>query len=155
MKKLFIVFVLLTAAMFVHQAKAQQLELPFKASDEILLEAYPGDANTILVTDLNSLPIKVRAALADVDLPLEMGDGYYDFVTGATYAVIDDAGIVVGYLEAELLSYSQDPEYHLGLAFITIKGRRLGKEPNQDSFNRGDHEDLARLPIELRPGDDE
>lgn len=145
MKNLIFVFSLLTSLAFSHSAQAQQMELPFKADDQILLEAFPGSKNVRLVNNVSSLPSKIVQAFKEIDLPFEMGDGYYDAVAWATYEVTNDSGRVVGYIEAALMTYTEDPGYYLGMAFVNSKGRRLEVDPHMGSY------EVEDLPSELHP----
>ncbi|KYG66446.1 hypothetical protein AZI86_05210 [Bdellovibrio bacteriovorus] len=147
MKNLMFVFAMLTSVVFVNHAQAQQLELPFKSADQVLLSTMPGDANARYINNVSSLPSKVVKAFDQVDLPFEMGDGYYNYRAGAFYEVTDN-GVVVGYIEANLMTYTEDPGFYLGLAFINAKGLRLEIDPNYGEFT------LDELPSELHPDPD-
>lgn len=136
-------------------ALAQQMDLPFpKHGDEILKEAYPGDPNTRLISPAE-IPQPARDALANVDLAFEMGDGYYDVIASALYEV-NDGQKVVGYLEAALLSYTQDPDISLAGAMINVQGVRLSPEPAYlNSFSDIEDPEILNLPVELHPQPEE
>lgn len=149
MKNLIFVFATLTMVAFTNFAQAQQLDLPFKSSDEVLLAAMPWSPNVRLINNVSALPSKIVKALDQVDLAFEMGDGYYNLLASAVYEVADEQGRVVGYIEAGFLSYTEDPEYFLGMAFINSKGKRLEVDPNFGSYEAAD------LPSELQPVDND
>lgn len=145
MKNLMCVFAILTSLVWAHHADATQLELPFKSADQILIEAMPWSANARYVNNLSSLPAKIVEAFGNVDLAFEMGDGYYDVCAQAYYEVRDESGVVVGYIEAVLATYTEDSGYYLGMAYINAKGRRLEADPHHGEY------ELADLPSELQP----
>lgn len=143
-------FGLLLAVSLGTQSHAQQLELPLQHPDKILAAAYYKDAN-LKIASHSALPEPVQAALRTVDFPFEAGDGYYDQKASVIYAVLDGNKNTVGYMPVALLSYTEDPEYVVVAAYITLQGRRLDKEIWMDSFDQDDAEALAELPPELRP----
>jgi hypothetical protein len=154
MKALIVVFGLLTAMVFGQQAQAQQLELPFSNPQKILGAAYPGDKNVHRVF-YDKLPLKIQDAFQNVDLAFEAGDGYYNLMTSAYYVVTDESGNVVGYMEAGLANYTEDPDYFLLAAWMDTHGVRLQKDVILDSWSIDDPAVNEQLPEELRPGTQE
>lgn len=123
-------------------AFAQQTELE---------KAYPGDANTRRIDFLEIRSAKVKETLQSVDLGYEMGDGYYDVLKLELYMVFDKNGKLLGFMEAALMSYTEDPDLFLVAAFVNTKGVRLGEVHNLNSYYGYDDENLLDLPEELRP----
>jgi hypothetical protein len=120
--------------MFTFQSFAQQLSFDFGIPDEILAEmdVYPGDKNLKFV-EFKDLPKKIQNTLSDIDLAFILGDGYYDYLSGATYEVYSDEGKLVGYYTVDLLSYTQDPEYYLAAAKITLDGKSKASYESMDN----------------------
>lgn len=116
-----------------------------------LVKAYPGEGNTKLIklTDIRSS--KVQEALKSVDLAFEMGDGYYDVIQSAIYMVFTKNGKLAGFMEAALLSYTEDPELYLVAAFVNTSGIRQGEVHELNFFQGYDDDRLKKLPLELQP----
>lgn len=137
------------AILFASLAVAQ--ELPLQHPDDILKNAYPGKPNTRVV-ELKDMPKVVSDTFATVELAFEMGDGYYDTLASAYYEVKDSNGAIVGYLEAALLRYTEDPDVPLVGAMVNLHGRRLDSAPVElDSFPNIDDSAILDLPAELHP----
>lgn len=103
-----------------------------------LNKVFPGDAGVsrMTATEFKALPPALRGALNSVDLPFEMGDGYYDFVSEKWYRVRSSFdGRVLGYLNQVRLSYTEDSEYADVLVRFAADGRRIGR-----------FEELGRVP---------
>jgi hypothetical protein len=136
-------------------AAARQGELPLEHPDQVLQKAYPGEANTKLIQFEAIKSAKVRETLNSVDLPLEMGDGYYGIIKSALYMVFTKDGQVAGFMEAALLSYTEDPELFLAAAFVNPQGRRLGEVHDLNIYSGYDDSELKNLPVELQPEGEE
>ncbi len=59
--------------------------------------------------DFKDLPKNVRAAMRDVDLPFEYGDGYYDILWEKIYLVKSNEE-VIGYIVETKMNYTEDDE---------------------------------------------
>lgn len=123
----------------------------FADSNNELVKAYPGASNTKLIqyTDIKSA--KVKNAFQEVDIAFEMGDGYYSTIKSAYYMVFTQEGKLAGFMQAALLSYTQDPDIYLVAAFITTGGVRLGQLHEINSYINIEDESLKELPVELQP----
>lgn len=122
------------------------------ASENVLTDAFPGASNTKLVEFKDIKSPKVRAAFTEVDLAYEMGDGYYDVINSAYYMVFTKEGHLAGFMEAALMSYTEDPELYLVAAFVDTRGERVGEVYKLRVYMDGhDDEELADLPAELQP----
>jgi hypothetical protein len=143
--------IFLAAALSFSAQAGQQPELPLNHPDDTLVKAYPGDNNTRPI-ELSAIRSKaVRDALKDVDLAFEMGDGYYDTLKSALYMVFGTDGKVIGYMEAALLSYTEDDDLFLVAAFVNTSGIRIGDVHDLTFFGSPEDEELQDLPVELRP----
>ncbi len=99
------------------------------------IEDYsPDSSQARLVTDKNEKML-ILYELEQVDVPFEMGDGYYDFVSSELYSVKDE-GKVIGYLELTKLSYTEDPIYVYVLVRFGADGKRVGDLEEYGTENR-------------------
>ncbi len=95
-----------------------------------LNRVYPGDRGVTKMTNaqFQALPPALKRTLGSVDVPFEMGDGYYDLVSERWYRIRSTVdGRVLGYLNEVRLSYTEDAEYVDVLVRFAADGRRIGK----------------------------
>lgn len=87
-----------------------------------------GDANVKALKgqEIKKLPRLVQDNFGKVDLPFELGDGYYDLKVSRYYSVTEDSGDVFGYLLWARLSYTEDKDYVEVLVRFDRNGLRLG-----------------------------
>ena len=128
-----------------------QPELPFQHPDEILVDAFLFSKNVRLVS-YDDIPTAVKDTLSEVDVAFEMGDGYYDIQANAVYEVTDPLNpkVVVGYMDATVLSYTEDPEYYLAILYVNPRGILLNSEWAREASPYSEEEIAQEFPPELQ-----
>lgn len=132
------------------QAESQP-ELPFEVPDQILQKAWLGQPNVRLVTS-SALPLVVADTLNQIEVPFEMGDGYYDLKVSAVYEVTNpnDSSEIVGYMGAYLMSYTEDRNYSLAILYVNPKGRLVNPDWVLESSSYDAEEIASDFPPELQ-----
>ena len=92
---------------------------------------YPYDEGVYAVSG-KAQKEAISSKLEEVDVPFEMGDGYYDVVWSKLY-IVRDGSDVIGYIEKYKLSYTEDREYVYVLVRWDAKGKRVGEIESIDS----------------------
>ena len=129
-------------------SSAHATEFDFDHPDEILKEKWPLSPDGLKLVEYDDLPAKVKATMFDIEIAVELGDGYYDILKEVHYAVYSDDGKLVGYIRAGLYSYTEDDDLTLAWVRVNLQGRRLDPELEIQPYGR--HE-IDKLPIELQP----
>lgn len=140
---------LLTLMLLSGQGHARQLDFDFGEHPvEILRNVHFFSPNIEVSWDI---PEEITKVWDERDFGFELADGYYGYGPTAYYKVYDSKQKVVGYMMAQTLSYSEDPEYHVAYTVCDLKGNTL-VELEYDVYDRSERESL---PVELRPAADE
>lgn len=129
-----------------------QPQLPFEHPDEVLVKAWLGQPNVRLIDANETVPAAVVKTLSDIDVPFEMGDGYYDAKVNAIYEVTNPSNPkeIVGYMDATILSYTEDPEYYLAIIYVNPKGRLVNPDWVTEASPYSKEEIEQDLPPELQ-----
>ncbi|MES2965831.1 MAG: hypothetical protein V4760_18260 [Bdellovibrionota bacterium] len=148
MRALVVVFVML-AGIFA-QAQSQP-ELPLEHPDQTLLDAFLGETNVRRI-EFSTLPTVVADTFSEIDVAAEMADGYYDLQASAMYEVTEpsNARKVVGYMSANVLSYTQDDDYSLALIYVNPEGRLVNPDWVRESAPYTAEEIARDFPPELQ-----
>lgn len=133
-------------------AQAQsQPELPFEHPDEILVKAWLGQPNVRLVEE-STLAKVVADTFSGIEVPFEMGDGYYDLKVSAMYEITNpkNSSEVVGYMGAYLMSYTEDSDYSLATIYVNPRGRLVNPDWVIESSPYSAEEIAEDFPPELQ-----
>lgn len=71
------------------------------------------------------LPENVKKMMGNVDVPFEMGDGYYDLKKREIFIVLNEQKIVQGYIVESTLTYTEDPELASATDYYQLNGIRF------------------------------
>ncbi|MFT6069708.1 MAG: hypothetical protein ACJAT2_001511 [Bacteriovoracaceae bacterium] len=96
--------------------------------DYRILRARPGHRNVkyLSTSRFNLLKEEVKENIKKTDLSIELGDGYYDYLSTAYYIIVSK-NEVVGYLEKSKLNYHETTDRITALVRYNIKGERIGE----------------------------
>lgn len=142
---------LFVALLFSTMTQARQLDFDFgEHPAEVLKKAHFLNNNVKVTSDV---PEKILKIWYYRDFGFEIADGYYGYGPKAYYKIYDSKQKLIGYMMAQTLSYSEDPEYHIAYTVCDLKGK-THVELEYDVYDRSDRDSL---PSELRPAveDDE
>ncbi|KYG65362.1 hypothetical protein AZI87_12480 [Bdellovibrio bacteriovorus] len=131
-------------------ASARQLELPLQHPDEILKKTTVFSKN-IERTTLQKLPKVIQKTASEIEIPFELGDGYYDSYASVIYRVFDpQTKKTVGYIFAEFITYTQDPEAYIVGAYVNTAGRRIGELEYMEYYYGPSEKWIDTVPEDFR-----
>jgi len=126
----------------------QQLEFDFGHPNEILASTFFASDNIQVSYDV---PEEITKAWDERDFGFEIADGYYGYGPSATYEIYDKNNKVIGYMLAQTLSYSEDPEYHVAYTVCDTKGVTVVEL----EYQVYQYSEINDIPFELRPTPEE
>lgn len=96
--------------------------------DYRILRARPGHRNVKYLSKkrFNLLSETLKENIKKTDLSIELGDGYYDYLSTAYYVIVSK-NEVVGYLEKSKLNYQETNDQITALVRYNILGERIGE----------------------------
>ncbi len=96
--------------------------------DYRILRARPGHRNVKYISKrrFEQLPKLVQENIKLTNLSIELGDGYYDYLSTAYYLIVSKSEIV-GYLEKSKLNYQETTDQITALVRYNLKGERIGE----------------------------
>lgn len=122
----------------------QQLELDFGDGLAVLKQTNIYSAN---IRQSYDIPEEITKAWDERDFGFELGDGYYGYGPSAQYEILDPkTNAVIGYMLAQTLRYTEDPEYHVAYT-ISDKNGNTVVELEYDVVQESENESL---PPELQ-----
>ncbi|WP_413570606.1 hypothetical protein ACLWBD_08500 [Bdellovibrio sp. HCB117] len=141
---------LMLVVLGVQSASARQLELPLQHPDEVLAKATVFSKN-IERTSFQKLPKKVQKTASEIEIPWELGDGYYDTQAKVIYRVFDPATkATVGYIFAEFITYTEDPEAYIVGAHVNAQGLRIGTLTHMEYYYGPREKWIDSVPEDFR-----
>lgn len=136
-------FLVLMACFLGSAVQADQLEFQFGHSHEILKEISYYSTN---IRQSDNIPEKILKVWEERDFGVEIADGYYGYGPLAQYEVLGTQGEVIGYMMAQTLMFSEDPELHVAWTVCDVSGTTV-VELEYIPYSLSENEDL---PPELQ-----
>lgn len=112
-------FLTLLTVFSVSLAHAQQLELDFGDGLSILKKTNYYSSN---IEQSYDIPEEITKMWDERDFAFEIADGYYGGGPTVYYKIYDTEKQVIGYMMAQTLMYTEDPEYHVAYTVCTADG---------------------------------